>query len=226
MSFWLRNLVMASILAILAFLLYINKDALFEIAGQGADEAAEIIENNVDEQVEAAEPKKSPTKKKSTNAAADGLSKFYAALNPDINENGLRIRNNIVYLPDPTGDIIEILETKKMVTRPYRKSWKGEVESRAFRTGQTLLQKLTEYANKEGVEIVWWLNRDFVVKDNFRINKNIIDTSYQIGSSVQGHFQNGVSVYFCHNQRSVIFIDEGTDYLNDECVLLKSKSGY
>lgn len=225
MNFWLRNIALSGILLVLAYLLFDNQEALFSIAEQGAEEGSALISDVTPETT--APPKPTTfTKKKSTNAAADGLSRFYASINPDMTAKGPKIRNNIVFLPDPSGNLVKILEARRMVTRPYRKGWQGNVESRPFRKGQTMLQKLTEYANSEGLEIIWWLNRDFIIKDPFRIEKNILETSYQLGRSVEGHFENGVKVFFCYRHRALIFIDESIDYLTDECILLKSKSGY
>ncbi len=223
MNFWLRNIVLAGILLILAYLLFDNQDALFSIAEQSAEDGSALISDG--NSADKAKTSKL-TSKKSTNAAAEGLSRFYASINPDMNSKGPKIRNNVVYLPDPSGNLVKILEARKMVTRPYRKSWQGSVESRPFRKGHTILQKLTEYANTEGLEIIWWLNRDFVIKDPFRIEKSILETSYQLGRSVEGHFENGVKVFFCYRHRTLVFIDEPIDYLTDECTLLKSKSGY
>jgi len=225
MNFWLRNIALAGILLVLAYLLFDNQNALFSIAEQGAEEGSALISDVTSETTAPAKPTKF-TKKKSTNAAADGLSRFYASINPDMNSKGPKIRNNIVFLPDPSGNLVKILEARKMVTRPYRKSWQGNVEARPFRTGQTILQKLTEYANTEGLEIIWWLNRDFIIKDPFRIEKNILETSFQLGRSVEGHFENGLKVYFCYRHRAIVFIDEPIDYLTDECTMLQSKSGY
>jgi len=225
MNFWLRNIALAGILLVLAYLLFDNQNALFSIAEQGAEEGSALISDVTSETTAPAKPTKF-TKKKSTNAAADGLSRFYASINPDMNSKGPKIRNNIVFLPAPSGNLVKILEARKMVTRPYRKSWQGNVEARPFRTGQTILQKLTEYANTEGLEIIWWLNRDFIIKDPFRIEKNILETSFQLGRSVEGHFENGLKVYFCYRHRAIVFIDEPIDYLTDECTMLQSKSGY
>ena len=227
MNFWLRNIVLATILIVLAYLLFDNQEALFSMAEEGAEEASTLVASD---DSSTSKPAKKPVKKaaskKSSNAAAEGLSRFYASINPDMNSKGPKIKNNVVYLPDPVGNLVNILEARRMVTRPYRKSWQGNVEARPFRKGHTILQKLTEYANVEGLEIIWWLNRDFVIKDPFRIDKNILVTSFQLGSSVAGHFENGVKVFFCYRHRTLVFIDEPIDYLTDECTLLKSKSGY
>ena len=56
------------------------------------------------------------------------------------------------------------------------------------------------------------------------INKDIIDTAYQVGLAIEGHFQNGLFSYFCHQQRALVFIDKERSYLNEECIKLPRKS--
>jgi hypothetical protein len=223
MNFWLKHITLLVLLAVLAYLLLDNREVLSSIVKQATEKNSSLISDNNSDAISILP---NVSLEKSTNAAADGLSRFYASINPDINTKGPRTRNNVVYLPTPSGNLMNRLEAKKTVTRPYQKSWQGNVKSRPFRTGFTILQKLTEYASSEGIEIIWWLNRDFIIKDPFRIEKNILETSFQLGRSVEGHFKNGLNVFFCYRQRTIVFIDEPIAYLNDECLMLESKSGY
>lgn len=227
MNFWLRNIIIGSILIALASALLLNQDLLFSFSAP-EQEAPETLP--VDDTTDATvDTSITVNKPKSKNAAAEGLSRFYANLHGSDDEDGPQIRNNVVYLPEPDGDIIELLEARRLVTRPLRKNWKSPVESRPFRKGQTLLQKLSEYAENERLAVIWWLNRDLIIKDPFRIEKDIADTALQISNAVSGHFHHGVSAYFCYQQRTLVVIENqknfgAFDYLNAECSLLKSKS--
>lgn len=228
MGFWIRNGIFGLLLAGLAYWFLANQDFLLSLGEEG-QKPTEVVEETVTPDKKpaataAATEEKYKARTKPKNAAAEGLSRFYANLYGD--KDGPRIRNNVVFLPDPKGDLTKILQARQMVVRPYRKNWQGSTESRPFRKGQTLNQKLTEYAQKDGLEIIWWLNRDFVIKDPFRIEKNIIKTSYQIGNAVAGHFPEGISVYFCYRQRAIVLISDPMDYLNDECTLLGANKSY
>ena len=204
MGFWIRNGIFGLLLAGLAYWFLANQDFLLSLGEEG-QKPTEVVEETV-----------TPDKKPAATAAATE-EKYKARTKP---------KNNVVFLPDPKGDLTKILQARQMVVRPYRKNWQGSTESRPFRKGQTLNQKLTEYAQKDGLEIIWWLNRDFVIKDPFRIEKNIIKTSYQIGNAVAGHFPEGISVYFCYRQRAIVLISDPMDYLNDECTLLGANKSY
>lgn len=220
MNFWLRNIVLGAILIGLASALLMNQDLLFSLSQDAADDISEVTGNSSTPVSVADAEKKSvvrPTKSK--NAAAEGLSRFYANLHGD-DEKGPKIRNNIVYLPEPKGDLEKILEARRLITRPLRRNWTGRTNNHPFRLGETLFQKLSEYAQDNGLEVIWWLNRDYLVKDAFRINKGILTTAYQVGKAVEGHFENGLSIYFCNQQRAIVLIEYTIPYLENECILL------
>lgn len=227
MNFWLRNIILGAILIGLASALLMNQEVLFSLSQDAADDISQVTTNTDNNDVTTAivEPKKKsvvrPTKSK--NAAAEGLSRFYANLHGD-DEKGPKIRNNIVYLPDPKGDLEKILEARRLITRPLRSNWTGKTDNHPFRLGETLFQKMSEYSQDNGLEVIWWLNRDFLVKDAFRVNKGILKTAYQVGKAIEGHFENGLSIYFCNKHRAIVLIEYSIPYLANECILLP-KSG-
>lgn len=235
MGFWIRYIVFGVVLAIAAYLLLINQGIISTIAETflGEDEVVEVVDGEKSDTLtseDATQPAEENTevpakkvKKKSSNAAADGLSRFYASINPSSDGSGPRIRDNIVYLPEPKGNLKNLLEARKKTTTPLRKNWRGDKDARPFRVGETLYQKLSEYASEQGIEVMWRLDRDFLIKDPFRINKDVLKTAFQIGKAVEGHFQDGISIYFCYNQRSLVLISGENGYLEAECSLLSNK---
>ncbi|MCW8834304.1 MAG: toxin co-regulated pilus biosynthesis Q family protein [Colwellia sp.] len=223
MGFWIRNSILAVLLIGLAWGFLANQEYLLS------------LDNSIEKQAQPAASEsttKKPTVKyqqgrKLDNAAAEGLSNFYAKIyGSSMDKKGPKIRNNIIFLPDPQGDLVKILQAREMVVRPYRKTWRGTTVSRPFRKQQTLYQKLAEYAAEDGLEVIWWINKDFIVKDPFRIEKDILKTAYQVGEAVSGHFPEGIVSYFCYRQRTLVFINEAPAYLDEECLSLKPKSTY
>tara|TARA_R110002050_G_scaffold272154_6_gene415901 strand:+ start:128 stop:802 length:675 start_codon:yes stop_codon:yes gene_type:complete len=224
MGFWIRNAIIAIILIGLGVAFFLNKDLLLSLTTEDNQTTTVNVGDSEESSVDAEKNKekvkvKYQQGKKSTNAAAEGLSKFYAKIYGD--DSKRKVRNNIIFLPDPEGDLVNLLQAKEMMVRPFRKNWSGTKVSRTFRKGETLYQKITEYASDEGVEIIWWVNKDFIVKDPFRINKNLLKTASQIGRGISGHFPEGMNTYFCYRQRTIVFISEPPTYLNDECLFLK-----
>lgn len=215
MGFWIRNAILAILLIGLAVAFFLYKDVLLSLdqeAPQTTEQQAKATEKN------SSAASKNQLKPKEVNAAADGLSNFYAKIYGEKEER--KIRNNVIFLPEPKGDIVKTLQARELMVRPYRKNWVGSKASRPFRKGETLYQKLSEYSANDGLEIIWWLNKDFIVKDPFRIDKNVISMAKQIGMAVSGHFPEGISSYFCYRQRTLVFINEPPSYLDDECILL------
>lgn len=224
MSFWIRNFIFGGVLVALAYFLLANQEALLlltESAEQKLDEVSKPQEKPAEPEEKAviAPPQKSVKRVDKGNAAAEGLSRFYANIYGG-DEEDLRVRDNVVYLTIPDQNLDKVLETKAKVTRSLKEEWRGSKESRPFRKGETLFQKISQYAKTEGLEVFWWLEKDFIIKDPFRIDQEILKTAYQIGRSVEGHFPNGLKVYFCHHQRSIIFIENDTDYLQKQCQLV------
>lgn len=222
MNFWLRNIVLGILLLGLLYAFFANQELLLSLDPNYKSET-ELTDNTDNAETNddiSTDQDKSGIKINSDNAAAEGLSNFYASIRADIDKKGPKIRNNVVFLPDPKGSLEKILEARRMVTRPLMKTWKGKKANRPFRKGETLFQKLSQYANDDGLEVIWWLNRDLVVKDAFRIDKTVIHTAYLIGLAIEGHFPNGLSSYFCYQQRAIVIVEGNMDYLNKECTQL------
>ena len=229
MGFWIRNAVIAIILIGLGIAFFLNKELLLSEAGMSTSSSTTAVTeqpNPPSAETEKAEKEKIQKEKLKTlqaknnaNAAAEGLSNFYAKIYGDNSKR--KVRNNIIFLPDPKGDIVKILQAREMVVRPFRQNWSGTKASRSFRKGETLYQKISEFAQEDGLEVIWWINKDFIVKDPFRINKDILKTASQIGRGVSGHFPEGINTFFCYRQRTIAFVNEPPAYLQEECLLLK-----
>ncbi|WP_448569290.1 TcpQ domain-containing protein [Thalassotalea ganghwensis] len=221
MLFWIRNIGFALILIVLGYYLITNQDTLFSEPAKETLTTEEKLADKAqaDEELHMQREEASVTEK-SKNAAAEGLSRFYANLRGTDDETGPRVKNNIVYLPEPRGDLVEMLKAKQMVTRPLRSNWRSSTKNAPFRPGFTLNQKLSEYAEESGLEVIWWLDKDFLIKDPFRINKDIVQMAYQIGKGIEGHFPNGLRSYFCYKHRSIVLTEKTYDYLDEECTYL------
>ncbi|NQY48654.1 MAG: TcpQ domain-containing protein [Colwellia sp.] len=232
MNFWLRNIILGLLLTVLAWGFFANQDFLLSLDGSLGKVDQSALSNSVTSVTPLPQQAKSSAAdyqqgRTSTNAAAIGLSKYYANLRGDMDGKGPKIRNNIVYLPEPKGDLTKLLQAREMMVRPYKKNWQGSIESRPFRRGETLNQKLAEYSDKDGIDLIWWLNRDYVVKDPFRIEKNILKTSFQVAKAIEGHFESGLSIFFCNRQRAIVIIESAPQpFLDEECILLASENSY
>jgi hypothetical protein len=243
MNFWFRNFILGCSLIALAWAFFANQDFLLSLDNAAVQKSKTATVVNSPTSIELPSEtnnndndsykdlnsggEKYQLGRESTNAAAAGLSKFYANLHGDMSGTGPKIRNNIVYLPEPKGNLTELLQARGMVVRPYKKNWQGSTQSRPFRRGETLNQKLAEFTKKDGIELIWWINRDYVVKDPFRVDKDILSTTYLVTKSVEGHFASGLSIFFCNKQRTLVVIEAGSNnFLEQECIILSGNSTY
>ena len=226
MFFWVRNIIFGLILICLAAYFFINKDLMMSSLN------TEMVE--VSPKVDMVKPKATVTptttakknkEDKSTNKAAEALSKFYANINAeDIGKYGPVVRNNIVYLPALEDDLELLLDERIKVVTPLPEHWQGASQSYPFRTGETIFKRLLAFAEKDELTVFWRLSKDFIVKDNFRVNKNVLKTALQLGQSIAGHFPNGLSVYFCYQSKSIVMIEGTKSFLDERCKRIKPKS--
>jgi hypothetical protein len=235
MNFWLRNILLGTLLIILAGAFFANQDFLLSLdhPANKLDSTAQAPVEKTAANTAAAEAQalqaKTESKRlrgfKKENAAAAGLTKFYTNIYGDMDSNGPKIRNNIIYLPEPKGNLEKLLQARGMTVRPYNKNWRGSIESRPFRKDETILQKLAHYSTESNIELIWWLNRDYIIKDPFRIEKNMLKTTYQVGKAIEGHFESGLSIYFCYQHRAVVIIESmPRPFLDEECILLGAEN--
>ncbi len=241
MNFWIKRLIIVITLLGLITAALFNLDFLMSLDEKFFGDKTEVnqVENNIadgtnttvdgnqatDKPTNGNTPQKNKKDKEaySKNAAAAGLSRFYASINPE-EDDGPKIINGLVFLPKPKGSLEKYMEARRMVTRPLPKKWKGSKKSFAFREGQTLYQKLTEFAKKDKLEVIWRLNHDLLVKAPFRINKSLFQMAYKIGQAMSGHYPGGVSTYFCYKHRAIVLIEYTNKYLDEQCILLKGRS--
>lgn len=115
-------------------------------------------------------------------------------------------------------DRLRDMESKQPVSR----RWVGEYKHRTFEAGTTLREAITDYARKEGMGVIWELDQDFIVKDNFQLDDTVAGSLSKIASTVDYNFTNKVNAYVCPKNRSLVITDASSDYLDDHCFLVRS----
>lgn len=103
--------------------------------------------------------------------------------------------------------------------------WVGEHKYRTFKAGSTLREAITSYAQDEGMQVIWELEQDFIVKSNFQMDDTIVGSLYKISKAVDSSFEGNVTAYICPKQRSLVITTERSDYLNKNCSLADGTQG-
>ena len=120
--------------------------------------------------------------KDTKNAAAQGLSRFYAALRNQVNDKNNERDKYVLKLPTPETSLDVALFEREKVVEPSSPNWTGDIVPRRFENGTTLKDVLSDYARNEDIVLYWYLSKDYVVKDHFRVDSNFVSALYQVGA--------------------------------------------
>lgn len=156
-----------------------------------------------------------------TNAAAEGLSRFYASIRDRITVN----KDNdkfVIQLDKPDLSLDRALNQRSFVAEPMPLNWNGEVGPRRFQRDSTLRTVLTQYANNEGVTLLWYLDKDYVIKDHFRIDSSFNSALYRVSRSINDDFVNEVYAYFCPKQRAAVITELPSEFVRSNCLKLSN----
>ena len=155
--------------------------------------------------------------KQSTNAAAQGLSQFYESFRNRVNNRDTERKQFVIDIGKPTFPLDDALAQRGLVVKPSSQNWTGEVAPRRFEMGNTLKSALSSYAKKENIELFWYLERDYVVKHNFRVDTDFVSTLYQVGRAINDDFEYEVYTFFCHRQRAAIITEKPSQFVRENC---------
>jgi len=154
-----------------------------------------------------------------SNSAADGLSRFYKSIRSEINKD-IERDNYVLDLSKPEQSLDRVLSERERSVDPMSVNWVGEMKARRFERGFTLKEVLTDYAKKEDIILYWYLDKDYVVKDHFRVNENFITTLYKVSRSINDDFVNEVYTFFCYKQRAAIITELPSEFVRSNCIRL------
>ena len=168
------------------------------------------------EQVSTPVPEGAPAKR----SVASGLSAFYqefrlSSLEPIKDEVG----DFVMQLGDSDQSVEQRLASMASDARPVSGRWVGEKKFRTFKAGNTLRQALSGYAQQEGMQVIWDLEQDFVVKHQFQMDTTIALALKQIATAVDSNFAGDVRGYVCPKERSLVVTANQTAYLDSHCVI-------
>ena len=97
-------------------------------------------------------------------------------------------------------------------TRPVEKNWTGEHKYRTFQEGNTLREAISQYAQAEGMQVIWNLEQDFVIKHQFQLDNTVAGSLAKIASAIDSSFEGQVKAYLCAEQRSLVVTAQETNF--------------
>lgn len=194
--FWARHIGLAAIIVMVAF-------AVFFIRQE---------QRNVEQ------PEGAPVKRN----IATGLSNFYRDFRQSSKKPITDGVGDFTIELAPSEEPLEArLQSMSSDLKPVIPGWSGEHKFRTFEAGSTLRNAISNYAQQEGMQVVWDLNEDFVVKHQFQMDDNMMGSIADIAKAIDSNFNGTVTGYFCPKQRSLVITTDESEYLRNECRVAK-----
>ena len=111
----------------------------------------------------------------------------------------------------------ERLQKMESLQKPVSGRWVGEHKHRTFKAGSTLRSAITDYAQLEGMQLIWELEQDFIVKHPFQLDDSILGSLKVIANAIDSNFDGEVKAYICPRQRSLVITSKSSEYLEEQC---------
>ena len=195
--FWAMHLGLAMILIVMATVVLILQNSNdSELIPEGASGPKSLSENMTDFYAEYRLSSRHPRE--------EGIGDFVMEVNPS-------------EIP-----LHERLKKMESLQKPMSDRWEGENKHRRFKAGSTLRGAITDYAQSEGMQVIWELDQDFIVKHQFQMDNSILGSLRMIASAIDSNFDGQVRAYFCPKQRSLVITENETEYLKQNCTEARS----
>ena len=163
-----------------------------------------------------------PASQKEEKSVSKGLSEFYrdfrmSSTDPLEDEKG----DFVLDIAGVDSNLDSKLAKMSSQTRPVEKNWTGEHKYRTFKEGNTLREAISQYAQAEGMQLIWNLEQDFVIKHQFQLDNTVAGSLAKIVSAIDSSFEGEVKACLCAEQRSLVVTAEETDFLKNNCRLVR-----
>ena len=162
--------------------------------------------------------------KESGRQAMEGFGNFYSELKSKYDKAmaGQGDEQFVIDLKKPDSTLTQELQKIGVATRSVSGAWVGERKNRRFVKGDTLRERMQDMAAEENMHLIWWLDRDFVVKLPFRVEETTVGTLYKMSTAIDSDFERDVYAFFCPIQRTMVVTDIVEHYVRENCAPARS----
>jgi len=126
------------------------------------------------------------------------------------------------------GDFVIALETSEQsqteqlvaisnVDKPPEENWQGQYKFRSFAQGNTIRTEAMKYAEQEGMQLLWDLNQDFIIRHRFLSENSLVATLDEVAGAIDANFVPQVNVYFCNQKRTIVIAENAGTYVTENC---------
>lgn len=155
-----------------------------------------------------------------TKSLSKGMTDFYTSyklssskpFSDDLGDFVIEVNEN----EEPLSDRLASMES---LQKPISPRWQGEYKFRTFKAGTTLREAITNFAESEGMQVIWELDQDFIIKHQFQLDNTIIGSLGKIAKAIDANFTGKVNAFVCPKQRSLVITNKANRYLRENCTL-------
>ena len=123
----------------------------------------------------------------------------------------------VVSLEQPKKSQTERLVAISNVESPPEENWQGEFKFRSFAKDTTIRVEAMKYAEQEGMQLIWDLSQDFIIRQRFLVENNLLGTLNEVAGAIDSNFIPEVNVYFCNKKRTIVISDRAGTYVKENC---------
>ena len=128
----------------------------------------------------------------------------------------------VVALDVPNESQTEQLVAIVSAEQPPEQNWVGDNKFRSFAEGTTIRTESMKYAEQEGMQLIWDLNQDFIIRHRFLSENSLLGTLEEVASAIDANFIPQVNVYFCHKKGTIVITENAGTYVEENC----TKAGF
>jgi hypothetical protein len=193
--FWIKHLVLALIVLAIALLVLLYRpeslNSSIRASGQESSKGSSIEEN---------------------------LANFYrefrlSSRDPIQEEFG----EYVIALEESDASQTQQLNAISSVDYPPEESWEGTFKYRSFAKDNTLRTEAIKYTEEEGMQLIWSLSQDYIIRDRFLSENSLIGTLQDVAGAIDSNFISKVEVYFCNKKRAIVITDNADTYVKENC---------
>ena len=200
MWFWVKHLTAAVVLLGLAFVL------LFK---------PELINFNPEPAADAKKPVKTSASKEFTN--------FYEQLRYSLDATVDSSKEYVIKLQDTSDSLTSTLVSRTNTVPALDGNWQGSETNRQFTTGSKIRDQMAGFASAEGIELIWTLPKDYVVKHYFESGGDYLSSLKDIVTAISPDFETPLLAYFCPKERAAVVTDKPNPFLQENCRLINGE---
>lgn len=138
------------------------------------------------------------------------ISRFFLGVKRTMWPEGNK-KKSIINIDLGERSLLDILDEKiRIEGDPVTLSWRGPIKSRWFMADETLKSNAERLAAEENMELIWWLDKDYVVRAAFQVNSDVLNTLDRLARSLNSHHPGNVQAYLCPRQRVILIAGNGS----------------